>query len=38
MTRASGSDSEITALVLVSLASLGVTLGNRKPVGATSVD
>ena len=29
---------EITALVLVSLASLGVTLGNREPVGATSVD
>jgi inner membrane transporter RhtA len=26
---------EITALVLVSLASLGVTLGNREPVGAT---
>jgi hypothetical protein len=26
------------ALVLVSLASLGVTLGNREPVGVTSVD
>jgi inner membrane transporter RhtA len=29
---------EITALVLVSLASLGVTLGNREPVGATSAE
>ena len=29
---------EVTALVLVSLASVGVTVGNREPVGATSAE